>query len=359
MLYHFLYSLRDYLSALNIMRYLTFRSLLAFFVSLTLVLIFQPKFIKWFKEKHLSQPIRDDGPQSHLAKAGTPTMGGVVVVFAILVATFLFADLRNPYIWVTLGVTTSYGLLGFVDDYKKVKVKNSKGISARAKMFWQFFSAVFFLSILKYFSPEFPTQLYLPFIKNVSIDLGYLFIPFAAFVIVGCSNAVNLTDGLDGLVIGPVMTVASAYGVFAYTAGNAKLSAYLQIPYVSGSGDLAIFASAIVAGGLGFLWFNSFPAQVFMGDVGALALGGALGVLAVLTKQEIVLIIAGGVFVLEALSVIVQVASFKMFGKRIFRMAPLHHHYELKGIEEPKIIVRAWIISIVLALLSLATLKLR
>lgn len=359
MLYRFLLSLHERFHALNVIRYLTFRAMLAFLFTLVFVLVLQPRFIAWFRKRHLAQPIRDDGPQRHQTKAGTPTMGGLVLVVGVVVSTLLFADLENVYIWATVGLTVAYGALGFVDDYQKVRFKNSAGINARTKMLWQVTLACAFLLLIRVYQPEFSTTLNIPFFKTLSFDLGVLFVPFAAFVIVGCSNAVNLTDGLDGLVIGPTITVASAYGVFAYIAGNAKFAPYLQVPYVAGAGDLAIFASAIAAGGLGFLWFNSFPAQVFMGDVGALALGGALGMLAIITKQEIVLALAGGVFVLEALSVIAQVTSFKMFGKRVLRMAPLHHHYELKGLEEPKIIVRAWIISIVLALLSLATLKLR
>ncbi len=324
-----------------------------------MVLFFQPKFIRWFRNNALGQPIRDDGPQSHLTKAGTPTMGGVVVVLAVAISTLLLSDLTNLYIWIILFLTLGYGAIGFVDDWKKVRIKNSKGISASSKMFWQIFLATVAVMLVLLFEPTFSTEITVPLFKNGKLDLGWAFIPFAVLVIVGTSNAVNLTDGLDGLVIGPVMTVAFAYGVFAYVGGNVKIAQYLQIPFVAGVGDLAIFAAAILAGGLGFLWFNSFPASVFMGDVGALALGGALGMLAILTKQELVLIIAGGVFVLEALSVIAQVTSFKLTGKRVLKMAPLHHHYELKGIQEPKIIVRCWIISIVLAVLAISTLKLR
>lgn len=359
MLYHLLTSLQNELNALNVFRYITFRSMVAFFVTLALVLLLQPRFIAWVRERQFGQPIRDDGPKTHLTKQGTPTMGGVVVVLAILLSTTLLADLRSPYVWTVLSITLAYGALGFIDDYRKVIGRNSKGVSARFKMLWQIGVAALFVKLFMYLEPSFTTEVHLPFLKNVSLDLGYLFIPFAVFVIVGASNAVNLTDGLDGLVIGPVMTVGFAYGVFAYVAGHKNLAEYLQIAFLPGSGELAIFAAAIVAGGLGFLWFNSFPASVFMGDVGALALGGALGMLAVLTKQELVLAIAGAVFVLEALSVIVQVVSFKLTGKRVFKMAPLHHHYELQGLQEPKIIVRCWIISIVLAVVAIATLKLR
>ncbi len=359
MLYHLLFSVRDRFAVLNVLRYLTFRSLLAFLLSIVLVLVLQPRFIRWFREKKLGQPVRGDGPQTHLVKQGTPTMGGLVVVVSVLLSTLFFADLYNLYVWVVVGLTASYSVLGFLDDYCKISKKSSKGITARDKLLWQFFFAILFLLLLKMFVPGFSTGISLPFFKHVHVELGWAFVFFGALVIVGCANAVNLTDGLDGLVIGPIMTVAFAYGVFAYVAGNVKSASYLQIPYIAGSGDLAIFAAAIVAGGLGFLWFNAFPAQVFMGDVGSLGLGGALGILAVITKQELVLLIAGGVFVLEALSVIIQVVSFKLTGKRVFKMAPLHHHFELKGISEPKIIVRCWIISIILALLSLATLKLR
>jgi phospho-N-acetylmuramoyl-pentapeptide-transferase len=286
-------------------------------------------------------------------------MGGLVVVCAVLISTLLFADLSNVHIWILCGLTASYGVLGFMDDFSKVKDRSSKGVSARMKLYWQIGLATFFVSILVFFVPSYSTEISIPFLKNARFDLWYAYIPFAVVVIVGSSNAVNLTDGLDGLVIGPVMTVAFAYGVFAYVTGHVKIAEYLQITYIAGAGDLSIFAAALVAGGLGFLWYNSFPAQIFMGDVGALSIGGALGMLAVLVKQELVLLIAGGVFVVEALSVIIQVASFKLRGKRVFKMAPIHHHFELKGIAEPKIIVRAWIISIVLAIISIATLKLR
>lgn len=359
MIYHILLWFQSQWSALNVFRYLTFRSIAAFFISLAIVLLFQPVFIKWFRDRRLGQPIRDDGPQTHIVKEGTPTMGGLVVVCAVIVSTLLLADLANIYIWLLIGLTASYGVLGFVDDYSKVKDRSSKGVSARTKLYWQGGLALFFVTALVLFVPGYSTEVSVPFLKNIKFDLSYLYIPFAVLVIVGASNAVNLTDGLDGLVIGPVMTVAFAYGIFAYVTGHVKIAEYLQITYISGAGDLSIFAAALVAGGLGFLWYNSFPAQIFMGDVGALALGGALGMLAVLVKQEMVLLIAGGVFVVEALSVMIQVASFKLRGKRVFKMAPIHHHFELSGIAEPKIIVRAWIISIVLAILSIATLKLR
>lgn len=330
-----------------------------FLFCLALVLYLQPKFIAWFREHQLGQPIREDGPQSHLGKKGTPTMGGLVMVTAVVITSFLFCRLDNFYIWVAILLTISYAAIGFADDYLKVSKKNTKGVSARAKLGYQFLAAIIALLLLKTFSSSFTTVITVPFLKSWIIDAGWWFIPFGALVIVGCSNAVNLTDGLDGLVTGPVMTTAFAYGVFAYVAGNAVIATYLQIDYLDGCGELAIFCSAIIAGGLGFLWFNTFPAQVFMGDVGSLALGGALGIIAIETKQELILLLTGGVFVLEALSVIAQVASFKLTGKRVLKMAPLHHHFELGGMAEPKIIVRCWIISIVLAVLSLATLKLR
>ena len=359
MLYHLHYFLSEHIGAFNVLRYLTFRSMMAFVVTFLLVLILQPTFIRWINKKFTGQPIREDGPESHQSKKGTPTMGGLVVLSSVLIGSLLFTDLYNPYVWAVLGLASLYGALGFVDDFSKVKVQNSAGIRAKTKLLWQFAGAFVFLGFVNAMIPEFSTAIHVPFFKNFSLELGAFFFPFSALVIVGTSNAVNLTDGLDGLVIGPIMTTAFAYGVFAYVAGNEKIADYLNIAYIAGAGDLAIVAASIVAGGLGFLWFNSFPAQVFMGDVGSLAFGGALGMLAVVTKQELVLVIAGGVFVAEALSVIAQVGSFKLTGKRVLRMAPLHHHFELKGMAEPKIIVRAWIISIVLALIAISTLKLR
>ncbi len=359
MLYHLLYPYRDIFSLFNVLRYLTFRSMAAFILAFLLVLFLQPYFIKWVKTRSLSQPIRDDGPKTHLDKKGTPTMGGVVVVLGVVLSTLFFANLTNIYIWAVIGITLSYAGLGFIDDFEKIRESNSKGVTAKTKLAWQIFFAAVFIILLMLLEPNFSTSINVPFFKSINIELGWFFLPFAVLVVVGCSNAVNLTDGLDGLVIGPIMTVAFTYGVFSYVAGHSKIADYLQISYVAGSGDLAIFAASIVAGGLGFLWFNSFPAQVFMGDVGSLSLGGALGMLAIITKQELILIVAGGVFVIEAVSVIAQVFSYKIFKKRVFKMAPIHHHYELKGLAEPKIIVRMWIVSIVLALIALATLKLR
>ncbi len=360
MLYHLFYALREHSGIFNVFRYQTFRAMFAFLLTFTVVLISEKRFIQFFSTKFLGQPIRDDGPQTHLSKKGTPTMGGLVVVITIIICVLLLADLTNLYVWCTVGITAGYGFLGYVDDYKKIKVQNSRGISALLKISWQFAIALFFVLILYFFGDKSLSVLTVPFLKHFELPLGLWFIPFATLVIVGSSNAVNLTDGLDGLVIGPVMTVAFTYGVFSYVSGNEVVAGYLNIPYLVGLGELSIIAAAIIAGGLSFLWFNSFPAQVFMGDVGALALGGALGMFAVTTKQELLLVFSGGIFVVEALSVIIQVAYFKFSGgKRVFKMAPIHHHFELNGMAEPKIIVRCWIISIVLAIISLSTLKLR
>jgi phospho-N-acetylmuramoyl-pentapeptide-transferase len=333
---------------------------MAFFSAFVLVLVFQPYFIRWLKRRQFGdQPIRSDGPESHQSKKGTPTMGGVVVVGAVIFSTLLFAELGNRFVWISIGILLSFSWLGFMDDYRKVTKQDSKGMSARSKFLVELLLAGAFSSLLIFGADDFSTMVSLPFFKNAQFDLGWFFVPFAVLVIVGSANAVNLTDGLDGLVTGPIMTTALAYGVFAYTCGNVRIAKYLQISYVAGVGDLAIIAAAVVGAGMGFLWFNSYPAQVFMGDVGSLGLGSLLGTLAVITKQELVLPLAGAVFVIETLSVMIQVGSFKLTGKRVFRMAPIHHHFELKGLAEPKIIVRCWIMSIVLALLSLATLKLR
>jgi phospho-N-acetylmuramoyl-pentapeptide-transferase len=304
--------------------------------------------------------VRSDGPQTHLSKAGTPTMGGALILAAIVAATLLWADLANRFVWVVLLVTTAFGLIGFWDDYLKLVVGNSRGLIARYKYFWQSFAGLG-AAIVLYVTAQSPadTTLYVPFFKHFVVPLGILFIPLTYFVIVGSSNAVNLTDGLDGLAIMPSVLVAGALGVFAYASGNVVFSGYLGIPYIAGAGEVLVICSAIFGAGLGFLWFNTYPAQVFMGDIGALALGAALGVIAVVVRQEIVLFIMGGVFVMETVSVILQVGSFKLRGKRIFRMAPIHHHFELKGWAEPKVIVRFWIITVILVLLGLATLKLR
>ena len=358
MLYHIFYPLASNLKILNIFKYLTFRTIYAMITALIVCFILGPWIIRKLEGLQARQVIRTDGPESHLEKQGTPTMGGLIILAAIVIPTLLWADLSNVYVWVTLTILGGYGLIGFVDDYKKVVEKNPKGLSARQKMFWQVLLAGG-VALFLYLSPGFNELLYVPFFKNFHPDLGIFFIFFAALVIVGASNAVNLTDGLDGLAIGPVAVNAATYMLFAYIAGHATLSAYLQIPRVIGAGELAIICGAMVGAGLGFLWFNSYPAEVFMGDVGSLSLGGTLGVIAVLTKQEILLVIVGGIFVVEALSVIFQVGSYKYRGKRIFRMAPIHHHFELKGVAEPKIIVRFWIITIILALVAISTLKMR
>ncbi len=358
MLYSFLYSLRDTYGVFNVFRYITFRAVLAALMALLLSFLIGPWLIRRLTALQIGQQIRPDGPEGHLSKAGTPTMGGTMILFSLALATVLLADLANPYIWVVLLVTLGFGAVGFADDYQKLALGNSKGVPGRVRLLCEFSIALAAAGFL-YWMPEFDSRLYLPFLKNTSIDLGVFYIPFAAIVVVGAANAVNLTDGLDGLAIGPVMTTAFTYGVFAYVAGNLKYADYLQIPYVAGAGELSIFAAALLCAGLGFLWFNAYPAMMFMGDVGALPLGAALGMIAVLTKHEIVLLIAGGVFVGETLSVILQVASFKLRRKRIFRMAPIHHHFELQGWPEPQIIVRFWIISIICALVALSTLKLR
>lgn len=358
MLYHLFYPLASNLKILNIFKYLTFRTIYAMITALLVCFVLGPWIIRRLESLQARQVIRTDGPESHLQKQGTPTMGGVMILAAIILPTLLWADLSNRYIWVVIFITVGYGLIGFVDDYKKVVEKSSKGLSARQKMFWQILLAGV-VSVWLFISPGFNEMLYVPFFKNFHPDLGFFFIPFAALVIVGSSNAVNLTDGLDGLAIGPVTINAATYMLFSYIAGHATLSAYLQIPRVVGAGELAVICGAMVGAGLGFLWYNSYPADIFMGDVGSLSLGGTLGTIAVLTKQEILLVIVGGIFVIEALSVIFQVGSYKYRGKRIFRMAPIHHHFELKGVAEPKIIVRFWIITIIMALVAISTLKMR
>lgn len=352
--------LSEQFHTLGVFNYITLRAVLAALTALAFSLCFGPLVIQWLSNKQMGQMVRDDGPQSHLSKQGTPTMGGVLILLAILVATFLWSDLSNPYVWVVLSVTMGFGLIGWVDDYKKIIKKNSKGLPARQKYFFQSvigLAAVVFLYTNATTPQE--TTLIFPFFKNLLLPLGMFYIIFGYFVIVGSSNAVNLTDGLDGLAILPTVMVAGALGIFAYVAGHSAFSSYLAMPFIKGSGELTIFCSAIVGAGLGFLWFNTYPAAVFMGDVGALALGAALGIVALIIRQEIVLFIMGGVFVMETISVILQVASFKLTGKRIFKMAPIHHHFELAGWPEPKVIVRFWIMTVILVLLGLATLKLR
>jgi phospho-N-acetylmuramoyl-pentapeptide-transferase len=360
MLRHVAAWLSEYYSGFHVFQYLTLRAILAALTALAISLLVGPKMIRWLAEYQVGQRVRSDGPQTHLSKAGTPTMGGALILAAIVASTLLWADLANRFVWVVLLVTAAFGLVGFWDDYLKLVVGNSRGLIARYKYFWQSVAGLG-AALALYFTAQAPadTTLYLPFFKNVVIPLGVLFIPLTYLVIVGSSNAVNLTDGLDGLAIMPSVLVAGALGVFAYASGNTVFSAYLGIPYIAGSGEVLVICAAIFGAGLGFLWFNTYPAQVFMGDIGALALGAALGVIAVVVRQEIVLFIMGGVFVMETVSVILQVASFKLRGKRIFRMAPIHHHFELKGWAEPKVIVRFWIITVILVLVGLATLKLR
>jgi phospho-N-acetylmuramoyl-pentapeptide-transferase len=374
MLFHALWALREYVSAFRVVRYPSFRLIAAAITAMLISFLLYPWFIKRLQRMQIGQVVRHDGPQSHLSKTGTPTMGGSMILFALIVPTLLWCDLRNGLIWIVLTVTVGYGVVGFIDDYLKVSKKSSAGIPGRVKLLSQIAIAGGAVCVLFFFL-DFSTEFYLPFLKNPVADLSWFYPIFAAFVIVGASNAVNLTDGLDGLAIGPVIISSATFLVLAYAAGTVlsappgasteappaafNIAEYLKIPHVAGSGELAVFCGAMVGAGIGFLWFNTYPAQVFMGDVGSLPLGGALGALAVLTKNELLLVIVGGIFVLETLSVIAQVLSFKLTGKRVLRMAPIHHHYELKGWAEPKVIVRFWIISVILALLALATLKLR
>lgn len=358
MLLHLLYPLHVKYSFFNVFKYITFRTFGAAITSVLLCMLIGPAFIRLLQRKQVGQFVRDDGPKTHLSKMGTPTMGGGLILLAIVISTLLWADLTNAHVWIALVTTLLFGLVGYADDYKKVIRKNPKGLSGRKKLLFQTLIAIgaaYAIFVLR----DTPPVLKFPFFKGWSLYLGTLFVPFAVFVIVGSSNAVNLTDGLDGLAVGPTITTAATFLILAYCAGHSKISEYLQIPYIPGAGELSIFLGTVSAACLGFLWFNSYPAQVFMGDVGSLSLGAALAVAAIITKNEILLAICGGVFVLEALSVMAQVASFKMTGKRVFRMAPIHHHFELKGWAEPKVIVRFWIISILLALFTLSTLKLR
>ncbi|MEW6778181.1 MAG: phospho-N-acetylmuramoyl-pentapeptide-transferase [Bdellovibrionota bacterium] len=357
MLYHLLYPLRDSMPALNVFRYITFRSIGAAITAFGIGVLLGPWVIRKLQEMQVGQTIRDDGPQSHLQKAGTPTMGGVLILAAIVFPTILWARLDALHVWLVLFVTLVFGALGFADDYLKVKKKDSKGVRPRMKLLVQGAGALA-VAVYLYFM-DFGTDLAVPFFKDFQPELGFLYIPFVAFVIVGVSNAVNLTDGLDGLAIGPVITTAATYTLLAYVAGNRVYAEYLQVPFLPASAELSILCAAAVGAGLSFLWFNAHPAEVFMGDVGSLALGGMIGAVAVLTKQEVLLVLVGGVFVVETLSVIIQVAYYKRTKKRIFKMAPLHHHFELSGWPEPKVIVRFWIVSIILALAGLSTLKLR
>ena len=358
MLYHLLYPLHESYSFFNVFRYITFRTIYAAITALLICFFVGPWLIRTLGERQIGQMIRRDGPESHIVKEGTPTMGGLLIVLAAVVPTLLWANLGNAYIWIAVFVTVGYGAIGFVDDYRKVIRKDTKGLSPRRKLAYQFALAAAAAALI-YVDIGIKDTLNIPFFKNLRPSLGLFYIPFIVLVIVGASNAVNLTDGLDGLAIGPSIIAAGTYMLFAYLTGHVKIANYLQIQYVPGVGELTIFCGALAGAGLGFLWFNAYPAQVFMGDTGALALGGALGAVSVMVKQEIVLALVGGVFVVEALSVIFQVTSYKTRRKRIFRMAPIHHHFELQGWAEPKIIVRFWIISIILALLAISTLKIR
>ncbi len=358
MLYALLYPLHTTYAPLNVFRYITFRTLVAGLTALSVSLVLGPWLIRRLVALQIAQAIRSDGPAAHATKAGTPTMGGTLILFALLFSTLLLADLSNWYVWVAMLVTLGHGVIGFIDDYAKVRRRSSAGIPGKARLLCEFAIAALAATALYRWS-GLGGQVTMPFFKELRPDLGWWYVPFAAVVIVGAANAVNLTDGLDGLAIGPVMIAGGTLAVFAYTAGNVKIAEYLQIPFVNGAGELAVFCGALAAAGLGFLWFNAYPAQMFMGDVGSLSLGAALGIVALITRQEIVLVLLGGVFVVEALSVIGQVASYKLRRKRIFRMAPIHHHFELLGWPEPQIIVRFWIVSIVCALLALSTLKLR
>ncbi len=359
-----LYALAEYLtrfySGFNVFRYLTLRAILGVLTALTISFVIGPYIIRRLSSHQIGQSVRADGPPTHLAKAGTPTMGGLLILASIAASTLLWADLHNRYVWLVLLVTMLFGVIGWVDDYRKLVLRDSRGLSARSKFFWQSVVGLGTAAFL-YFTAVTPaeTELVVPFFKHVYVPLGWLYIPVVYLVIVGSSNAVNLTDGLDGLAILPAVLVAGALGIFAYATGHVKFSGYLGIPYIAGVGELIVVCGSLVGAGLGFLWFNAYPAQVFMGDIGALALGAALGLLAVIVREELVLLIMGGVFVMETVSVILQVVSYKLTGRRIFRMAPLHHHFELKGWPEPRVIVRFWIVTVILVLIGLATLKIR
>lgn len=361
MLYWLTQLIQSHYHAFRVFQYLTFRSILAALTALLVGLLCGPLTIRWLRGLQIGQMVREDGPKSHLSKAGTPTMGGVLILLAITISTLLWGDLRQPCLWVVLWVTLGCGMVGWVDDYRKLVLKNSKGLPGRWKYFWQSVIAVVALIYLKTnVAIPLHSELSIPFFKSLYISLGSVFLLFAYIVIVGSSNAVNLTDGLDGLAITPIVMVAGALGIFAYATSNVVYAHYLGIPFIPNVGEITIFSSSMVGAGLGFLWYNSYPAQIFMGDVGSLALGAALGMMALLVRQELVLMIMGGLFVIETVSVILQVGYFKMTGgKRLFRMAPLHHHFELKGWSEPKVIVRFWIITVIFVLCGLATLKLR
>ncbi len=361
MLYNLILEFIDTYTFLNVFKYLTFRTGLAMFTSMLIVLLIGTPFINFFSANEILNPIRDDGPADHIIKKiGTPTMGGVLILLGLFAGVFLWGDLSSIYIWFLIFITTSFGLLGAYDDYKKIRYKNSSGISFRFKIISQILIAIIGILLLSYFTDyKELTNLYFPFLKNLIINLGWFFIPFSVFIIVGSSNAVNLTDGLDGLATVPVILVAACFAFISYVTGNIFFAGYLQIPYIEGVGEVSVFCGSIIGACLGFLWFNAPPAKIFMGDTGSLALGGSLGAVGIITKHEIVLAITGGLFVLEAVSVIVQVISFKLTGKRVFMMAPIHHHFEKKGWPESTVVIRFWIISIILAMIGLATLKLR
>ena len=359
MLYHILYSLHTQISWFNVFRYITFRSIGAAITAFIILCIIGPKFIRWLQLKQIGQVVRSDGPESHLSKQGVPTMGGVLILAAMTISTLLWADLTSGLVWLLIGISLFFGAIGAIDDLQKVTKGNSKGLSPRGKLLLQVAGASM-VGLYLILHPEYDGRLAIPFFKTFHPDLGWWYIPFTVLVIVGASNAVNLTDGLDGLAVGPVMISGSVYLIFSYVAGNVIVAQYLQIPYVQGAGEVAVFCGTLIGACLGFLWFNTYPAEIFMGDVGSLSLGGTLGAVSIITKQELLLAIVGGIFVMEAVSVILQVGYFKMSGgKRIFLMAPIHHHFEKKGWQEPKVVVRFWIISIILGLLALATLKLR
>ncbi len=359
MLYKLIYLFQTDYSWLNVFRYITFRTILSALSALIIFFLFSGWAIKKLRSMQIGQYIREDGPPNHKEKAGTPTMGGCILIPVIIATVLLWGELRNIYVWATIFIAICFGIIGFADDFLKTARKNSKGLSVRAKLSLQVIAALI-VAIILYLHQGFDSHLNIPFFKNITPDLGLWYVPFAVFIIVGSSNAVNLTDGLDGLAIGPIIVAFLSYLVFSYISGHSKIASYLQIPYIAGSGELSVLCGATVGAGLGFLWYNSYPAEIFMGDVGSLPLGAVLGTVAVITKQEITLILVGGLFVFEALSVIFQVAYFKITGgQRIFRMAPIHHHFELKGWPEYKVTVRFWIIAIILGLLSMSTLKLR
>ncbi len=358
MLYHIFYSLHNYFPVFNVFKYITFRTIYAIITALLISFLFGNRVIDFLKKMNISQFIREEGPERHKKKQGTPTMGGILIIIATVIPAILWTKLNNFYLWIMIFTMLSFGLVGFIDDYKKITKKHNLGLTAKEKFFFECVIA-FIVAFLLYKNPYIDTFLRFPFFKNLKIDLGLFYIPFAMFVIVGASNAVNLTDGLDGLAIGPAIITTGTFMLFTYIAGNSKIAHYLLVPYIHDVGEMTIFLGAMMGAGIGFLWFNTYPAQVFMGDVGSLSIGAVLGVSALITKNEILLAIVGGIFVLETISVIIQVLSFKTTGKRVFKMAPIHHHFELKGWDEPKIIVRFWIISLIFALIGLSTLKLR